>query len=161
MHSSWYLSVAFQSNIGCFSAGSPDFAIVCIGLTLLWRLSAPNCHSATLAASKVAFIIAHHALFTFHSFFSWDCLVWACLYPLYLSLPCVRPLAFYFWHHVMLHWRMITPPVAYMYAISSMCFPSFYLIIYVHLYTFVVCTDDMIMNVFPCLLLIALHVACH
>ena len=40
-----------------------------------------------------------------------------------LILPCIRFVAFYFWQHVMLHWRKITPLIA-IYAIYSLCLVS-------------------------------------
>ena len=68
-------------------------------------------------------------LLPFHALFS--CLFHLCFlvtafcksaFIVYLTLPCVRLLALYFWHHVMLHSRMITPLVASDYIMYSMCF---------------------------------------
>ena len=52
LHTLWYLSLAFQSNVGCLSTGLPDFCVVRIGLAMLTSII------AALVASIAACIIS-------------------------------------------------------------------------------------------------------
>ena len=58
LHSSWYLTAAFHSNIGCLSSGPPDLGIVCMDKAVLTGLSAYlTAIIAALVASYAACII--------------------------------------------------------------------------------------------------------
>ena len=165
---SWYVSATFQSNIACFNIRLPDVGAICTGLALLTRLFAPSMAiMATLAGSITACIIAFFvicsaailALFL-------DCFVWVCLYILYLSLSCVKLLASYFWYHVMLLTLKEGNIIGSLNLCHLFCMFS-WIVIYdfictgVCLYATTICKDGALMDMFLCLLLVAICSLCH
>ena len=57
--SSWYLSAAFQSNVGCFCVGPPVLDITCTDLTVFTGPPASLTHIiAALAVPMAVYVIA-------------------------------------------------------------------------------------------------------
>ena len=150
-HSSWYLSAPFQSNVGCSSAGPPDLGTACTGLTLLTRVI---CFSYSHDSSYGSFNCCLHYCLCHTIVFAlvlWGCLVLVCLYLLFLNLPCVRLLPFYFWHH----WYLLCH---LFYMLNVIIAPVLYVnkCIYIQLYV-----QMALLWMCPCLLLVGMCMMCH
>ena len=91
LHISWYLYVAFQSNVGCFNVGPPNIGAVCTGLALLTILSAFVPMMSALVASITECIAAYVKLCSV-AILVWltqDLLVWVCQYLLFHYSMCL------------------------------------------------------------------------
>ena len=136
LHSSWYMSAVFQSNVDCLNTVLPDLGIVHLGLVrLIWFSTSLTTINATLVISLAACIIAC-AMFCSVDIY---CLAFlknalyesACF--LFSSMFCVRLLTFYSWHCLMLlASRKMSPLVASDHLIYVICLAwLLYLIKYV------------------------------
>ena len=129
LFNSLYLSCAFQSNVGCLSASPLTLGASCTGLLLLVGLS-PSLTAtiAALVASRrtchmVCIMLCSDAISLYFTFLqlclTWDCLDWVCLVSVYIFKSALCETSFYFWHHVILHWRKLAL------VISSVLYCSF------------------------------------
>ena len=100
-HSSWHLSAAFQSNVSCFSAGTPDLDITCTDLVAFTEFSASlTAIIAALSASMAVCVIAYNI----SCLAAISLLYCLCLnlphisitYFMHVSLPYVRLVSSYF-----------------------------------------------------------------
>ena len=160
-HSPWYLSLAFQLNVGCFSTRPCIMGIICTDVAAFTGFPIFDCHYC-----RFGWLYGYlcdcwcHNLFGCHSM--WFCL-WVSSVSLFLllSLSCLRLLAFYFWYHVMLltlKEDIITGSfcVCCLLCVLSIIIKSGMIYTSLHLCTIIICTNGMAVYMYPCTLLLFL-----